>query len=74
MIAFDEWDNAKCDGQIDNDMCKSDAIDLAHNMAHRNGCPAYAVETYYGWTCATHKPSLRFGKVIECHNGKEYLA
>ena len=63
-----------CDGHIDNDLCKTDAIILAHNMAHKNQEPAYAVETRYGWTCATRKPSLRYGKVIECYNGKEYLA
>lgn len=63
-----------CDGHIANDLCKTDAIILAHNMAHKNQEPAYAVETLYGWTCATRKPSLRYSKVIECHNGKEYLA
>ena len=59
---------------IDNDLCKIDAIILAHNMAHKSGSPAYAVETKYGWTCANRKPSLRFGKVIECRDGKEFLA
>ena len=62
------------DGHIANDLCKIDAIILAHNMAHENGSPAYAVETKFGWTCATNKPSLRFGKVIECRDGMEYLA
>lgn len=60
--------------KIPNDLCKVDAIIEAHNMAHKSGSPAYAVETRYGWTCATNKPSLRFGKVIECRDGKEFLA
>jgi len=59
------------DGAIPSDMCKADAVILAHNMAHKNQEPAYAIETKWGWTCATRKPSLRYGKVIECHNGKE---
>lgn len=62
------------DGAIANDLCKVDAITEAHNMAHKSGSPAYAVETYYGWTCASNKPSLRFGKVIECRDGKEFVA
>ena len=62
------------DGQIENDLCKIDAIILAHKMAHATDEPAYAVETKWGWTCASRKPSLRFGKVIECHDGKEFLA
>lgn len=62
------------DGIIANDLCKNDAIIEAHKMAYKSGFPAYAVETRYGWTCATRKPSLRYGKVIECHNGKEYYA
>jgi hypothetical protein len=62
------------EGQINNDLCKTDAIILAHNMSHKSGSPVYAVETRYGWTCASRKPSLRFGKVIECYEGKEFYA
>lgn len=61
-------------GSINNDLCKSDAVIMAHNFAHQIGDPVYAVETKWGWTCSKNKPSLRFGKVIECYEGKESIA
>lgn len=53
---------------------KHDAINAAHVLAHQVGMPCYAFECRHGWQVAERKPGLRYGKVIECHNGKEYLA
>jgi len=61
-------------GAIDADMCKADALILGHNISHKIDSPVYVVETKWGWTCAKNKPSLRFGKVIECYEGKECIA
>ena len=53
---------------------KYDAINAAHVLAHQLGLPAYAFDTIHGWHVSDRKPMLRYGKVIECHNGKEYMA
>jgi len=52
---------------------KNDAIILAHAVAAENGF-CFAVEGRYGWHASVRKPSLRFGKVIECHDGREFHA
>lgn len=59
---------------LPNDLCKTDAICEAHTLSHKAEIPVYAVETKWGWTCAKNKPSLRFGKVIECYEGHEVFA
>ncbi len=61
-------------GAIDADMCKTDALIMGHNISHKIDSAVYVVETKWGWTCAKNKPSLRFGKVIECYQGKECIA
>jgi hypothetical protein len=53
---------------------KLDAINAAQVLAHTCGLPAYAFETRHGWQIAKRKPTLRYGKVIECYEGKEYFA
>ena len=45
------------------------AVCFAFRKAHDTQEPHYAVETKYGWITAERKPSLRFGKVWECHPG-----
>jgi hypothetical protein len=56
------------------DLTKIDAISIAHKMSAFVGAPCYAIETKFGWTCADRKPSLRYGKVIECYQGKDLHA
>jgi len=48
------------------DDLKLDAINAAFKLAHANGIAGYAIETFDGWIAAERKPSMRFGKVIEC--------
>lgn len=48
-------------------MNEIDAVSEAFSMARKVGMPCYAIEGKYGWSVATRKPSLRFGKVWECH-------
>lgn len=52
---------------------KNEAIILAHAVAQEAGY-CFAIEGRFGWHCSTRKPSLRAGKVIECRDGKEFLA
>ena len=48
------------------------AVTFAFRMARESEMPAYAIETAYGWISAERKPSMRFGRVWECHpNGKK---
>ena len=48
------------------------AVSFAFKTARKTKMPAYAIETKYGWISAERKPSIRFGKVWECHpNGKK---
>lgn len=61
-------------GAMENDLCKTDAISEAHTLSHKVSHPVYAVETKWGWTIAKNKPSLRFGKVFECCEGREVFA
>jgi hypothetical protein len=58
-----------------SDLCdKSDALIIAHRVAKIMGY-CFAVETKYGWQASTRKPSLRYGKVIECDEyGRELIA
>ena len=44
-----------------------DAVNKAHKIAHQTGIAGYAIETFDGWTVSDRKPSLRFGRVLECH-------
>ena len=53
--------------QATKDDAKMDAINAAQKIAHETGIAGYAVETIDGWIAAERKPSLRFGKVLECH-------
>ena len=61
-------------GAMPNDLCKTDAISEAHTLSHKVEHSVYAVETKWGWTLARYKPSLRFGKVFECYEGREVFA
>lgn len=57
-------------GQVEGGAEKNDAINKAFHIAHENEIAGYAIETKYGWIAEARKPSLRFGKVIEClHDG-----
>lgn len=48
------------------------AVTFAFRAARETGMPHYAVETKFGWLTQERKPSLRFGKVWECHqNGNK---
>lgn len=53
--------------QATKDDAKMNAINAAHKIAHETGIAGYAVETIDGWIASERKPSLRFGKVLECH-------
>jgi hypothetical protein len=57
------------------DLCdKSDALIIAHRVAKQMGY-CFVVETKDGWQASLRKPSLRYGKVIECtENGRELMA
>jgi hypothetical protein len=49
------------------------AVTFAMRKARETGAPCYAIETKYGWIDCDRKPSLRFGKVWECHpDGKKH--
>ena len=50
------------------------AVTAAMRKSRESGNPWYAIETKYGWIEAPQKPSLRFGKVWECLDGKKYAA
>ena len=51
------------------------AISFAMAKARESSAPWYAIECKYGWIDAERKPSLRFGKVWECHpNGQKVHA
>lgn len=51
------------------------AVSFAFRKARDSEMPHYAVETKYGWVEAERKPSLRYGKVWECHpDGKKCAA
>jgi hypothetical protein len=48
------------------------AVCFAFSKARQTEMPWYAVETAYGWVESDRKPSMRFGKVWECHpNGQK---
>ena len=47
------------------------AVTAAFRKAREEYGVYYAVETKYGWITAERKPSLRFGKVWECHTSGE---
>lgn len=53
---------------------KLDAIADAHTLSHAIGMPAYAFDTVIGWQIGERKPTLRYGAVIECYQGREYKA
>ncbi len=44
-----------------------DAVSIAMRKARDSEMPWYAVECVHGWLDAERKPSIRFGKVWECH-------
>lgn len=53
--------------RVEGSDSKNDAINKAFHIAHENGIAGYAIETKYdGWIASAHKPSLRFGEVLEC--------
>lgn len=52
---------------------KHDAIAIAHAVSKDAGY-CFAVEGRFGWHASMRKPSLRAGKVIECRDGKEFVA
>lgn len=43
------------------------AVNEAFKVARHTGIAGYAVETFDGWVVSERKPSLRFGRVLECH-------
>ncbi len=53
---------------------KLDAIGAAHVLSHQIGMPAYAFDCRHGWQVDERKPTLRYGKVFECYQGKVYAA
>ncbi len=61
--------------RTERDNERHDAINEAFRLAHANGIAGYAIETIHGWISSERKPSLRYGKVIECRvDGREYAA
>lgn len=52
---------------------KNGAIIFAHYVAAKAGY-CFAIEGRFGWHVSLQKPSLRYGKVIECREGREFIA
>ena len=52
--------------QMEGGPDKNVAIIEAFHIARENGIAGYAIEGKYGWSANARKPSLRFGKVLEC--------
>jgi len=51
------------------------AVSSAFRIARETSYIGYAIETKYGWVSADKKPSIRFGKIWECHvNGTKSYA
>lgn len=53
---------------------KHDALSLAHAVAKQTGY-CFAVEGRFGWQASIRKPSLRYGRIVECTaDGRELIA
>lgn len=64
MSSINDFQDARGIAQTDAMM---DAINAAQRICRETGIAGYAIETLHGWMASERKPSLRFGRVLECH-------